>query len=153
MTLVWEIAAKLRAPAGGEPVYFFNLRTVYPALVFSVACPLPFAPQQSNENVSDVVNRPDAVAEQPKPEPAPTCRNAGGAGGVACPEPFWPQQRTSQATVSPQVWLLPPAMERSVGSPSIETGAKRSKVVPSPSCPESFAPQQRPRPCRVTAQV
>jgi SSS family solute:Na+ symporter/sodium/proline symporter len=36
MTLVWEIAAKLRAPAGGEPVYFFNLRTVYPALVFSV---------------------------------------------------------------------------------------------------------------------
>jgi SSS family solute:Na+ symporter/sodium/proline symporter len=35
-TLVWEIAAIIRAPAGGEPIYFLNLRTVYPALALSV---------------------------------------------------------------------------------------------------------------------
>jgi SSS family solute:Na+ symporter/sodium/proline symporter len=36
VTLGWEIAAKLRAPAGGDPVYYFDLPTVYPAVTLSV---------------------------------------------------------------------------------------------------------------------
>ena len=77
---------------------------------------------------------------------------AVGAAMAAPVSGFRPQHVTSPASVSAQVWLLPPVSCVAPLSPATVTGVVRSVDVPSPSFLKAFSPQHLAVPSCNTAQ-